>query len=113
MKIHQIRDVSGFQSILDIWSRSRNLDLVTLFRVLQHDHEIVGRGISLRKRSVHDSGRPQCAGERWSRVRHPPTIVSNILKIAIFEIWPGHRGQAGGSLRWSEGLAGKLRLGAR
>ena len=87
--IHQFRDVSGFWSILDIWSRSRNFDYVTLFRVLQHDHEIGGRGIWLQKPSVHDSGRPQCEGDLWSRLRTSPTTLSNIMEIAIFEIWPG------------------------
>ena len=44
-----------------------NLGCVTHFRVLQHDHEIGARGISLQKPSVHDSGRPQCEGEPWSK----------------------------------------------
>ena len=40
-----------------------------------------------------------------------PTIVSNIEDFAIFR--NGHPLQPGWSLRWSEGLTGKLRLGAR
>ena len=77
-----------------------DLRCLTHFRVLQHDHEIVVRGISLQKPSVHYSGRPQCEGELWSRLRMPPTIEKScFLRNYI------HRGQAGGSLRWSEGLA--------
>ena len=40
-----------------------DLRCLTHFRVLQHDHEIVVRGISLQKPSVHYSGTPQCEGE--------------------------------------------------
>ena len=46
------------------------------FRVLQHDHEMVVRGISLRKRSVHDSGRPVRSIRReWDKT------ISQIMKI--------------------------------
>ena len=72
-----------------------------------------GRGISLQKPSVPDWGRPQCEGELWRRLRISRTIVSNIEDFAIFSFWPAQRGQPGESLRWSEGLSGKLRLGAR
>ncbi len=53
-------------------------------RLLQRDHEMVVRGISLQKPSVHDSGGLQCEGEPWSRLRMSPTIVSNIEDFAIF-----------------------------
>ena len=99
-----------------IWAdlaRHRNFGFVDNAKMLTHDHEMPARGISVQKPSVHDRGRPQCEGELWSRLRITPTIVSNIENFAFFSVWPGHRGQPGESLRWSEGLAGKLRLGAR
>ena len=76
----------------------------------QHDHEIVVRGISLQKPSVHDSGRLQCEGEVWSRLTTAPSMLLNFIEIAIF-LDTGDR--LGEVYRWSEGLAGKLRLGAR
>ena len=43
-----------------------------------------------------------------------PQPSSRTLRISrFFVLLLLHRGQAGGSLRWSEGLSGKLRLGAR
>ena len=106
--IHQIQDVSGFQSILDIWSRSRKLKSCNRFRVLQHDHEFGGRGIWLQKPSIHDSGRPQRDVDLWSRLRTSPTTLSNIMEITIFEIWPGRDrlGEVyGGARVWQESCA--------
>ena len=82
--------------------------LSTIFqlKVLQHDHEIVVRGISLQKPSVHDSGRPQCEGELWSRVRISPTIVSNIMEIVIFPDTGYRLGESyGGARVWQESCA--------
>ena len=67
---------------------------------------MVGRGISLRKPSVHASGRPQSEGERWSRVRHPPTIVSNIEDFAISRYTRNSLGEVyGGARVWQESCA--------
>ena len=84
------------------------LRCVTHFRVLQHDHEIGARGIWVQKPSVHDSGRPQCEGDLWSRLRTSPTTLSNIMEIAIFDIWSGRDrlGEVyGGARVWQESCA--------
>ena len=71
-------------AILTDFHQISKIRCVTHFRVLQHDHEIAGRGISLQKPSVHDSGRPQCDGEPWSRLGTHSTTLSNIEDFAIF-----------------------------
>ena len=58
--------------------------LLNIFQSTPHDHEMPGRGISPPKPSEHDWGKPQCAGEPWSRLRITPTILSNIADFAIF-----------------------------
>ena len=82
------------------------LRCVTHFRVLQHDHEIGARGISLQKPSVHDSGRPQCEGEPWSRLRMSPTTLSDIEDFAIFLHTRYRLGEVcGGARVWQESCA--------
>ena len=82
------------------------LRCVTHFRVLQHDHEIGARGISLQKPSVDDSGRPQCEGHPRSRLRMPPTIVSNIEDFAFFLDTRNRLGEVYGAARvWQESCA--------
>ena len=76
------------------------------FQSAPHGHEIPARGISLQKPSVHDWGRPQCAGELWRRLRITPTIVSNIEDFTIFLHTRYRLGEVyGGARVWQESCA--------
>ena len=93
-------------TILLNFARSRKLSCVAHSRVLQGDHEMVVRGISVRKRSVHNSGGPQFEGEPWSRLGTPPTIVSNIEDFVIFLHTRYSLGEVcGGARVWQESCA--------
>ena len=81
--------------------------LVTMFSVLQHDHEMVVPGISLRKPSVHDSDSTR---RRPLESATNVAILSNIMEIGIFRYTGDSLGE---TYRRSEGLARKLRLEAR
>ena len=82
------------------------LRCVTHFRVTHHDHEIGARGISLQNPLVHDSGRLQCEGEPWSRLRMSPTMLSDIEDFVIFRNTRYRLGGVyGGARAWPESCA--------
>ena len=86
--VYRCQNVENLEILIEIailmdFHQISKIRCVTHFRVLQHDHEIAGRGISLQKPSVHDLGRPQCDGEPWSRLGTLSTILSNIEDFAI------------------------------